>query len=229
MNAPSRIFRSPEGHELPLIGGTEGFTVYAALLSKQLGYRETKDMVRILDEDEKMLVTGGGKNSGASEQAVWYVTEPGFYRVVGQRNVNVIKDPTVREAVYRFQRWVFHEVVPAMVRAGIATGMEPRYVWSWDEIAAQVKQRYGPDFLPSEITMGLRAAGWLKSGSATPKAKYRNYFWHTGTAFMVYPHVLPELAADLIRTMQALGDARVQQYQLSFFPALTALEGGGES
>ena len=80
--------------------GAVSFRVYAPLLSKQLGYRETKDMVRVLDDDEKMQVSGGGKNSGASHLGVWYVTEPGFYKIVGQRNINVIRDPKIRAAVH---------------------------------------------------------------------------------------------------------------------------------
>lgn len=235
MNAdltPSRIFRSEE-FELPLIAEGNSFRVHATVLAEQLGYREAYHMVRVLDDDEKLLVAANPQNCGVAPASgnayppardVWYVTEAGFYRVVGQRNVNVIKDPAVRETVYRFQRWVFHVVLPDMLRAGVASGLEPRYVWNWDEVAAQIRQRYGLSFLPSEITMGLRAAGWLKSGSCTPKSKYCNYFWHTGTAFLVHPYVLPELVADLIRAMQGLGDPRAAQYQLSFFPALPGMK-----
>lgn len=227
MNTP-QIFRNGE-FELPLITeGDNGFRIYAPVLAKQLGFRETKDMVRSLDDDEKMQVKGGGVSAARFDQAVWYVTEPGFYKIVGQRNVNVIKDEIVRAAVHRFQRWVFHEVLPQMVRAGISAGLGPGATWTWEEVAAQVRQRYGLDYLPAQITMGLRAAGWLKAGSCTPKHSHRYRFWHTGTSYHLYPYVLPELVADLLATMRDIGEPQAQQYQLTFFPAasLELLTGG---
>ena len=208
--------------------GMGSFRVYGPLLAKQLGYVKPKDMVRTLDDDEKMQVAGGGKNSTPSDQGIWYVTEPGFYKVVGQRNVNVIRDPKIKAAVYRFQRWIFHHVVPTIVRNGDAAGPESGAVWSWDDVAAQIRQRYGLDYKPTQITMGLRAAGWLKAGSASPKHEYRNHFWHTGTQYLLFPHVLPELVAYLVGTMRELGEPQAQQYQLQIFGVddLKVIEGG---
>ena len=205
-----------------------GFRVYAPLLAKHLGYLKTYNMIRLLEDDEKMLVTGASNLSTPSELGVWYVTEPGFYKVVGQRNINVIRDEKIRAAVYRFQRWVFHEVLPQVMRSGRSAGPEPGAVWSWDEVAAQVRQRYGLDYKPTQITMGLRSAGWLKTGSTTPKHEYRNRFWHTGTQDLLFPYVLPELVADLVGTMRELGEPQAQQYQLTIFTAgdLAAIEPG---
>lgn len=224
----STVFHNEE-FEVSLDPNGEGsFRVYAPLLAKQLGHRSAHDMVRDLDTDEKVLVKGYGNSRTPSEQGVWYVTEPGFYKVVGQRNINLIRDPKTKAAVYRFQRWIFHHVVPAMVRAGEAVGPEPGAVWSWDDVAAQIRQRYGLDYKPAKITMGLRAAGWLKSGSATPKHEYRHHFWHTGTQYLLFPHVLPELVADLVGTMREIGEPQAQQYQLQIFSAedLKVIEGG---
>ncbi|MBF6368371.1 hypothetical protein IU469_21995 [Nocardia puris] len=208
-----------------------GFRVYAPLLAKQLGFQKAFDMVRTLDDDEKMQVKGYANSRTPSDLGVWYVTEPGFYKVVGQRNINTIRDAKVRAAVYRFQRWVFHDVLPQVMRAGQASGPEPGCVWSWDEVSAQIRQRYGLDYKPTQITMGMRSAGWLKSGSVTPKHEYRNHFWHTGTQYLLFPHVLPELVADLVGTMRDLGEPQAQQYQLTIFTAgdLVAIEGGAAS
>ncbi len=228
MTDKAQVFHNGE-FELPLISDESGsFRVSGSLLAKQLGYRETKDMVKVLDPDEKMQVRGGGKNSGSPDVGIWYVTEPGFYRVVGQRNINVIRDPKVKAAVYRFQRWVFHDVVPQMMRAGQALGPEPGAVWSWDEVSAQIRQRYGLDYKPTQITSGLRSAGWLKAGGATPKHEYRNHFWHTGTAYLLLPHVMPELVADLVGTLREIGEPQAQQYQLTIFSEtdLKVIEGG---
>lgn len=204
------------------------FRVYGPLLAKQLGHRDAEHLVRALDDDEKALVKRYPNPGTRSELGVWYVTEPGFYKVVGQRNINLIRDPKIKAAVYRFQRWIFHDVVPTMVRAGQATGPEPGCVWPWDDVTAQIRQRYGLDYKPTQITMGLRAAGWLKAGSCTPKHEYRTRFWHTGTAYLLYPHVLPELVADLVGTMREIGEPQAQQYQLTIFSAedLKVIEGG---
>lgn len=229
MTEPSpKVFHNNE-FELPMVpNGTGSFRVYGPLLAKQLGHRDAEHLVRPLEDDEKVLVKGYPNSGTPSGLGVWYVTEPGFYKVVGQRNINLIRDEKVRAAVYRFQRWVFHEVVPAMMRAGQASGPEPGAVWSWDEVASQIRQRYGLDYKPTQITMGLRAAGWLKSGSCTPKHEYRNHFWHTGTAFLLYPHVMPELVADLVGTMREIGEPQAQQYQLTIFSVedLKVIEGG---
>lgn len=207
------------------------FRVYAPLLAKQLGYGTAKDLVRTLDDDEKTLVKGYANSPTPNDLGVWYVTEPGFYKIVGQRNIRVIRDPKIRAAVYRFQRWIFHDVVPQMVRSGQALGPEPGAVWSWDEVAAQIRQRYGLDYKATQITTGLRAAGWLKLGSSTPKHEYRHHFWHTGTAYLLFPHVLPELVADLVGTMREIGEPQAQQYQLTIFSAedLKVIEGGASA
>lgn len=227
----AQIFHNNE-FELPLIfDNSSSFRVYAPLLAKQLGYRDALNMVRHLEDDEKVQVKGYSGLSTHSDLGVWYITEPGFYKIVGQRNINLIRDPKIKAAVYRFQRWVFHHVVPEMVRAGQAIGPEPGCVWTWDEVAAQIRQRYGLDYKPTQITMGLRASGWLKSSTCTPKHEYRNHFWHTGTAFLLYPHVLPELVADLVGTMRDIGEPQAQQYQLTIFSAedLKVIEGGASA
>ncbi|MFT4125074.1 MAG: BRO family protein [Gordonia sp. (in: high G+C Gram-positive bacteria)] len=216
----NRLFSNGE-FELPMIPyGDNSFIVHGTLIAKQLGYHEAKDMARVLGEDEKTLVRGVGKIADPSDQGVWYLTEPGFYRVVGQRNVNVIKNPEVKAAVHRFQRWVFHEVLPAMLRSGQAS--EARVsgtTWSWVDVSFEVRQRYGLDYKPTEITRGLRAAGWLRNDGAVPKHEHRAKFWHTGTAYHLLPHALPELVTTLVSTLRDIGDPQASQYQLAIFPA----------
>jgi prophage antirepressor-like protein len=245
MSADLQLFRNGE-FELPIIPDGDSFRVYGGIVAEQLRHRKAVEMVRSLDDDEKIIVKADDSNpqvnpgaslrlppeqgfSGAvAGQGVWYLTEPGFYRAVGQRNVNLIKDPDVKKAVYRFQRWVFHEVVPMMMRAGYAKqmGLHPGTTWTWGDVAAQLRQRYGVDYLPSKITAGLRSAGWLKANSAEPKHEHRHKFWHTGTAYHLLPYALPDLAVDLLLTMQALGDPQAQQYQLTLFPESRQIEGG---
>lgn len=221
--------------ELPVIPDGDSFRVNGGVVARQLGFRKANEMVRTLADDEKLLVEAGASlrpgadhalYGAAADQGTWYITEPGFYKVVGQRNVNLIKDRAVRDAVARFQRWVFHDVIPAMVRSGRADERQlSGTTWSWDDVAAEIRQRYGLDYRPSEITRALRAAGWLKAGGTTPKHEYRWKFWHTGTAYHLFPHVLPELVAALVPVMQKIGDPQANQYQLNILPALSALPG----
>lgn len=225
MSTP-QLFNNGE-FELPLLPDGDSFKVNATVVARQLGFGEAKNMVAALADDEKVLVAAHGEFTVRPDQEVWFLTEPGFYKAVGQRNTNYIKDRKAREFAARFQHWVFHEVVPAMVRSGhAAEAMLSLTTWSWDDVAAEIRQRYGLDYRPSEITRALRSAGWLKAGGTTPKHEHRWKFWHTGTAYHVLPHVLPELVMALVPVMQKLGDPQANQYQLNIFPALRALPGG---
>lgn len=80
---------------------------------------------------------------------------------------------------------------------------------TWDEVAALIRQRYGIDLEVHDITRGLRDGGVLKQ-TGSPKKAYRHWFWHTGSAWTVHPHVLPELVRKLVDTRRALGDLQSQ-------------------
>lgn len=85
----------------------------ATPVARALSYRDAADMVRTLDDDEKgthTVRTPGG------EQRVYIISEPGLWRVITKRRKGALKDVRLRERVERFQRWVFHEVIPAAVR-----------------------------------------------------------------------------------------------------------------
>ncbi|MFT4088254.1 MAG: hypothetical protein QM658_14110 [Gordonia sp. (in: high G+C Gram-positive bacteria)] len=235
MNAP-QLFKTDE-FELPIIPTDDGFRVHGMTVARQLGFRDAYQMVRPLDADEKVLVKSDANAQvephtnlcvgtdqelygAAADHGVWYLTEPGFYRVVGQRNIRVITDKKARDAVHRFQRWVFHDIIPEMMRTGRADqmGIAAGTTWDWDEVAAEIRQRYGLDWKPSQITRGLRAAGWLKNGGTTPKWAHHDKFWHTGTAWHLLPYALADLVVALVPTMRELGDPQAQQYQLDLFP-----------
>ncbi|MGU3650609.1 BRO-N domain-containing protein [Mycolicibacterium sp. A43C] len=216
--------------ELPVIPDGDSFRVNATVVARQLGFGESKNMVKPLADDEKVLVAPHGKNAGRVDQEVWFITEPGFYKVVGQRNVNVIRDRKVREAVARFQRWVFHDVIPAMVRSGQAS--ESSLVgttWSWVDVSFEIRQRYGLDYSPARTVRNARTAGWLRNDGPVPKHPHRHQFWFTGTAYHLLPHALPDLVADMLPKLQQIGDPQANQYQLNINPSLPALPCGGES
>ncbi|MCX5336913.1 phage antirepressor KilAC domain-containing protein [Streptomyces sp. NBC_00140] len=101
--------------DIHMIPTGDGFNVIAAGLAKALGHRDALDLVRSIPEGEKgygVVRTPGG------EQQVWTLTEPGFYRAIGQRQAARVKDPTMRDRVGRFQSWVYGEVLPSIRKHG---------------------------------------------------------------------------------------------------------------
>lgn len=86
---------------------------------------------------------------------------------------------------------------------------EPNTV-TWVELAALIRQRYGLDLEVADITRGLRDAGVLMQDCCRPKKPYRAWFWFTGSAWTIHPHVLPELVRKLVDTRRALGDMQSQ-------------------
>lgn len=101
--------------DIQMIGDGDSFKVVASGLAKALGFREGSDLVRTLPDDEKgqeAVPTPGG------EQQVWTLTEPGFYRAIGQRQAARVKDPAIRDQVERFQSWVYGDVLPSLRKTG---------------------------------------------------------------------------------------------------------------
>ncbi|MGW4123674.1 phage antirepressor N-terminal domain-containing protein [Nocardia sp. NPDC004711] len=83
---------------------------------------------------------------------------------------------------------------------------------TWHELAALIRQRYGLEFEVADLTRGLRDAGVLMQDCCRPKKEFRAWFWFTGSAWTVHPHVLPELARKLVDVRRALGDLQSQMH-----------------
>lgn len=101
--------------DIQMIPAGDSFKVIATGLAKALGHRDALDLVRNIPDGEKgygVVRTPGG------EQQVWTLTEPGFYRAIGQRQAARVKDPAMRERVERFQSWVYGEVLPSIRKTG---------------------------------------------------------------------------------------------------------------
>lgn len=86
-------------------------------------------------------------------------------------------------------------------------------VWSHDEVCAQLRQRFGMDFTVNQLTRIYRDVGiWKQNGS--PRAEYRDCFWHTGSAYYLHAHMLPRLAVIVGRKVQALTTSQTRQLNL---------------
>jgi prophage antirepressor-like protein len=186
------------------------FIVLAPGLARGLAYKDARDMLRSVPDDEKgsaMVRTPGG------DQRVWHLTEPGFYRVVSQRKTSRIGNGYVRDQVDRFQRWVFHDVLPSLRNTGQYTAPVPGNfpepdVITWDTAAAHLRQRYG---LPIDDALELRErltdAGVLKL-TGTPAKEYRDLFWPVRRRFDIHAHALPILAGRVTRELYRLAEAQ---------------------
>lgn len=211
--------------ELSLTSTDNSFTVMAPGLARALAFRSAADMVRHVPDDEKGYVSS---HTPGGHQQVWYLTEPGFYRVLGQRRSSRVKDRAVRDGVERFQRWVFHDVLPSVVRGSqqpqrrneFGVDVTPPDTYTYDEVCGLLRQYFGVNLTVNELTRNLRAGGVLKQNGA-PTKKHQHLFWFTGHAWNIHKHVVPQVAFKVYDTGRELQDFRFLQARLE-------LEGVGQ-
>ncbi|MFE7233968.1 Bro-N domain-containing protein [Streptomyces sp. NPDC057596] len=196
--------------DIEVLPRDNSFIVLAPGLARGLAFKDAHDMMRSVPEDEKgsaPVRTPGG------DQRVWHLTEPGFYRVIGQRQISRIKDTFIRDQVDRFQRWIFHEVLPSLRQHGhysppVPGNFPEPTVLTWDTAAAHLRQRYG---LPIEDAIQMRErltdAGVLKL-TGTPRKEYRDLFWPVGRRFDIHMHALPLLAGRVAQELYRLAEAQ---------------------
>lgn len=114
MNTETQPFEF-EGNKVRTIEDDTEAMFVASDIAKILGYGSTKDMTRNLDADEKgthQVPTPGGT------QDMTVLTESGLYHAILNRETAYVKEPTAKAFVKRFQRWVTHEVLPAIRKHG---------------------------------------------------------------------------------------------------------------
>lgn len=111
-----QVFENSEFGAIRALCGDGGEPWFVASdIAKALGYRDAAQLTRLLDDDEKgtqILRTHGG------DQKMATLNESGFYRAIMQRRSSWVKDDRKREFVVSFQRWVTHDVLPAIRRDG---------------------------------------------------------------------------------------------------------------
>ncbi|MDF2969266.1 MAG: hypothetical protein K0Q93_3044 [Nocardioidaceae bacterium] len=205
-----QMFNNDE-FELRVTPSGDSFTVAAPGLAQALSYRDSADLVRGLPDDEKgyaVVRTPGG------EQRVWHVTEPGFYRAIGQRQVGRIKDRGVRDQVQRFQDWIYREVLPSLRQTGrYERALDEPVTLTWDEVATLMRQRYGIVVSVPVLTRTLRAAGILRQ-TGVPRKPHQHFFWFTGTSWTIHPHAVPFLTREFEGTAHQLREFRFIQARL---------------
>lgn len=133
--------------------------------AQMLGHRDAEKLARALDVDEKdthRMGTPGG------EQDVSIISEPGLYKAVLQRRATRAVAPQIKARIARFQRWVFHEVLPSIRRSGSYRIPTPDLITGESvsvrrQLVAECRQ-----------TFGVQAARelWLKLGLVTAPAMF---------------------------------------------------------
>lgn len=118
----------------------------------------------------------------------------------------------VRPKLIDYQREVA-DVIEAHFTDGRHHVNEPNTV-TWEELAALIAQRYGLVFEVVDLRRALRDGGVLKQNGA-PRKNYRAWFWFTGSAWTIHPHVLPQLLRKVVDTRKALGDVQAQFMELA--------------
>ncbi|ANV27612.1 hypothetical protein BA939_23745 [Rhizobium sp. S41] len=104
-----------DGRNIRIVEKAGEYWFVATDVAAELGYREAYDLTRTLDDDEKgphYLRTLGG------EQEVTVISEPGLYRAIVQRRTAKKMDEKLASRISRFQRWVFHDVLPSIRKTG---------------------------------------------------------------------------------------------------------------
>jgi len=205
----SQIERFVSGEfDIETIQAGDSFRVLAPGLARGLGYGDARDMVRSLPDEEKgsaPVPTLGG------EQHVWFVTEPGFYRVLGQRQTSRIRNTEARAQVQRFQRWVFHEVLPSLRQHGryeLPGTSEPvPATLTWDHAAAIGRARHGLAMSRDTWRRMLCSGGVLRLNGA-PRTAYEDLFWPTETRWEIHAHALPYLVEHALRTWRRIEAAQ---------------------
>lgn len=98
-----------EGKPVQTIVREDGSVLFlAADVGDCLGIKNIRETLRYLDDDERADVSIPDSSSGQRRKMV-FLTEPGLYRIMATARVEKAK---------AFQRWVFHEVLPAIRRTG---------------------------------------------------------------------------------------------------------------
>lgn len=104
-----------EGRKVRAINSGDEIVFVASDIAKILGYRDASLLTRTLDDEEKgtrPICTPGGI------QNMTVISEPGLYKAILQRQTGRMDVGVTKEFVKRFQRWVTHEVLPALRRDG---------------------------------------------------------------------------------------------------------------
>lgn len=191
------------------INGKPHVILKPALDSIGLDYHSQRQKLDGKSWATKVLVTSVGDDGRAREMvAVDLRTFLMLLATVDERRVS----EAVRPALVVYQSQVADIIEAHFTKLHHAEDAEPRTL-SWDEVAGVLAQRYGLELTMVGLTRLARSAGVLKQNGA-PMARYRHWFWFTGSAWNVHPYMVKRLHARISDVRAELMAFRTLQMQL---------------
>lgn len=155
-----------EGQQVRFVGTTEQPEWVAQDVCSVLGIKNARDTLADFELDEKgvaTIYTPGG------EQEMLIVTEPGLYRLLFKSRKLIAK---------RFQRWIFHEVVPSIRKTGSYSLPQAEIERMRLELELiQAKQHYQDTSYAIVLSTSPAVLQWLRGETLPPKEPvYRDRF-----------------------------------------------------
>lgn len=123
-----------DGRNVRILEKDGEYWFVAGDVAAEIGHRDAANLTRILDRDEKgthILSTPSG------EQEMSIISEPGLYRAIIQRRATKRMDDRLRARIGRFQRWVFHDVMPSIRKTGSYSVAQPEPQFSIPQTYAE--------------------------------------------------------------------------------------------
>lgn len=132
-----------EGRNVRLIE-IDGETWFVATdVARELGYRDAFNLLAGIDADEKGTCPA---STLGGEQTLAVISEAGVYRAIVQRKLNKKQhDHSLFEKISRFQRFIFHDVLPSIRQTGsynpapAAPALPKSYAEALRELASTVE------------------------------------------------------------------------------------------
>ncbi len=155
-----------EEQQVRFVGTAEQPEWVASDVGGVLGIKNVRQLLTTFEADEKgvcTIYTLGGS------QEMLTVTEPGLYRLIFKSRKPVAKD---------FQRWVFHEVLPAIRKIGSYTLPSAEIeLKKLDLQLIQAKHRYLETSHAIQLSTSPATLAWLRGETPPPpKVEYRERF-----------------------------------------------------
>lgn len=119
---------------------------------------------------------------------------------------------SVRPALVAYQSQVADVIEAHFTKTHRADDGEPRTL-TWDETTALFAQRYGLELSVTALIRLLKSSGVLKQTNA-PMAKYRHWFWFTGSTWNVHPFMVKRLHSKIADVRGQLLAFQALQQQL---------------
>lgn len=173
----------------------------AADVATILGYRMASDLTRSLDDDEKGTHE---TRTPSGDQWISVITEAGLFKALVQRQTGRMADESIKAFVKAFQRFVTHEVLPAIRKTGTYStnpALPQSYADALRELAVSVEQKEAlAAKVEQQAPLVAQALTYQDAGNLTTRAVFAREIikWALAEGYTVkQPEVLAFLSTKL--------------------------------